>query len=151
MALPWRLLWLVDPAGAHLARPAPGPRGPVFRRAAVFGPGIPGGSRQATDEEIAAMDAAFSRPGGQGEASLDEVVPSQVREAAQRLARDGAAGLAVDDRRVEARVVRFWRGDGILEVGTTAPDRTSTSKIRIPRRPDVDLLADHLAMALAED
>jgi hypothetical protein len=149
MTVPWPVLWLVDPAGAYLARRSPRPRGPVFYRAAVFGPEVPGGSRQATDEEIAAMEAASSER-GQEEAEHDAVPSAAVRAAAQRLVRDGAADLVIDDRRVETRIVRFWRGDSLLEVETTARDGTRSSRIRIPRRPGMGLLADHLVMELSD-
>lgn len=150
MTLPWPVLWLFDPAGASMARHSPRPLGPVLHRAAVFGPDVPGGSRQATDEEIAAMEAAFSERARE-EAVDDDAVPSAaVRAAAQRLVRDAAAELTVGDRRLEARVIRFWRGDSLLEVSTTARDGTSSSRVRIPRRPGVDLLADYLAMELAD-
>ena len=63
MALPWPLLWLIDPAGAYWARRTPRPDGPTFHRGVVFGPGVPDGARQATEEELAAMAAS---PDGDG-------------------------------------------------------------------------------------
>ena len=149
MTLPWPVLWLIDPAGAHMARRTPRIRGPIFSGAAVFGPDVPGGSRQATDEEIAAMDAASSDGGRRDAGSYDEIPPSQVQEAAQRLLHDGASSFRHDDRSIEARIIRFWRGDSLLEVATTAPGATSSSTTRIPRRPGADLIAGYLALELA--
>src|SRR5687768_9270303 len=122
MKLPWPLLWLIDPAGAYWARHTPEPDGPAYRGGAVFGPGVPGGSRQATDEELAAM-ALWAEPGvSDTERSIEEAErrwASELRPAAERLLSEGTASLRFDDRSVEARIVRFWRGDSLLETSTS--------------------------------
>jgi hypothetical protein len=52
VSLPWLLLRVVDPANAYLGGNARRRRGPTYRGGAVFGPDVPGGSRQVTAEEI---------------------------------------------------------------------------------------------------
>ena len=146
MSLPWPLLWLIDPAGAYWARRTPRARGPVFRRAAVFGPGVPGGSRQATDAEIAALDAEFGRHAGEHEA-LDRRRAPELLAAAQRLVADGAVAFRIEERSVDARIVRFWRGDSLLETRTTAPGAAGESRTRVSRNPRPDELVVHLAEA----
>ena len=150
MSLPWPLLWLIDPAGAYWARRDPVPRGTVFRQAAVFGPDVPGGSRQATDEEIADLEAAAAGHTEEHRAALEDVerrFAPALRAAAQRLVDEGTADLRVGDREVEARLVRFWRGDSLLETRTTAPGAAGESRTRVPRHPGPDDLVPHLADA----
>ena len=151
MALPWPLLWLLDPAGAYWARRTPRTRGPVFRHAAIFGPDVPGGSRQATDEEIAALDAAFARHADEeDEAALNDLERrwgSELRAAARRLTEEGRVGFRIEDRSVDARIVRFWRGDSLLETSTTTPGSSAASCTRIGRRATPDDLVPHLAEA----
>jgi hypothetical protein len=152
MALPWPLLWLLDPAGAYWARRTPRPHGPVHRGAAVFGPGVPGGSRQATDEEIRAMTA--DRSGiAEHEAAIDETRDrwsTELRQAADELLRGSSVSLRLPGRSIDARIVRFWRGDHLLETRTTRPDEEGSSRTRISRRAGTDVLVEYLARAAAK-
>jgi hypothetical protein len=154
MALPRPLLRLIDPAGAYWERVSPRPRGPLHSRAAVFGPGLPEGGRQATEEEIRAMDAEAVAATRRYEADVEDVerrYSDELRRVAERLLVDGAAIFRLEGRSVEARVVRFWRGDALLETSTTGPDGEGSSRTRIPRRPDPELLVGYLARAAAKD
>jgi hypothetical protein len=55
MRLPRLLLALIDPASAAMDSRNWSRRRPLYRGGAVFGSGVPGGSRQATPEEIEAI------------------------------------------------------------------------------------------------
>ncbi len=149
MTLPWPLLWLIDPAGAYWARRTPWFDGPTFRGGTVFGPGVPGGSRQATAEELEAMqpdagdDDRYERD---LQAAARRWAP-ELRRAAEQLLTDGTTRLRLGGTDVDARIVRFWRGDSLLEVRYRLPDGEGESRTRIPRRPEPDLLVDYLARA----
>ncbi len=139
---------LIDPAGAYFAQHSPARRGPVFSEAAVFGPGVQGGSRQATEQEIRER----STPTGQrpfDEVDLRSLLASDaVAQAVADLFSSGSTVLESATFQVRARVVRFWRGDSILELG----GGNRRSRVRIPRDigPDSgDLLAFHLSAFLA--
>ena len=151
MTLPWPVLWLIDPAGAYMARRTPRIRGPVYTGGAVYGPDVPGGSRQATEEELRAMrswrpdvDPEEVDP-GEVAADLERRYGSELRRAAEQLCSSGTADLRMDGRHVQARVVRFWRGDSLLETTTTGPVDHGESRTRIPRQPDPGLLVGYLA------
>lgn len=153
MELPWPLLWLVDPAGAYVARHGRDPHGPAYRSGAVLGPDVPGGSRQATDEEIELLAPWVAPEVEESERSVEEAErrwTPQLRQAAERLLPEGHVGLLLDGRTVEARVVRFWHGDSLLETETHGPDGDGTTRTRIPRRAAPDLVVGHLARAAAE-
>ena len=152
MALPSPMLWLIAPAGAYWARRTPPVDGPVYLGGAVFGPGVPGGSRQATEEELAAM-AVDARPDvDEYEHELQEAVrrwAPELRQAAERLLTEGSAVVHLGGTAVEARIVRFWRGDSLLETAHRGAGGEGESRTRIPRRPPPDLLVDYLARAAA--
>lgn len=46
---------LLDPADAYMGVRSLRYRDPIYQGGAIFGPGVPGGSRQATQEELDAM------------------------------------------------------------------------------------------------
>jgi hypothetical protein len=153
MKLPRPLLWLIDPAGAYWARHTPEPDGPAYRGGAVFGPGVPGGSRQATDEEIEAMALWAAPQVVDHEESVSEVSRRwgpELGQAADRLLAEGMVGLQLGGADFDARIVRFWRGDSLLEVRYRLPDGEGESRTRIPRRPEPDLLVGYLARAVAK-
>ena len=59
MQLPAALVNVIDPANGYFEKCRPGRRErPIYRGGAIFGPGVPGGSRQATEEEIHAIRRA---------------------------------------------------------------------------------------------
>ena len=121
---------IVDPAGVYFSDHSPARRGPVYREAAVFGPGVPGGSRQATDEEIRALRGrSRSRPPER--ADLGALMTSDsVKRAVTELLASGSTVLESPHGQVRARIVRFWRGNSILEIAVE--DRNS--RVRIPRK-----------------
>lgn len=134
--LPRLLMWLVDPANVYFADHTPRRgrprRGPRYRGAAVFGPDVPGGSRQATPEEIAELRrrAPSSRADADA-APRPPVDPAALAQAARDLLTQGWATLGTSPHLVHARVVRFWHGDCVLDVTDEAG--RSRSLARIPR------------------
>ena len=128
--LPRLLMRLVDPAGAYLADHAPRRGGPRYREAAVFGPDVPGGSRQATPEEIADFRRSAAHRHADAAPRLP-VDPAALSQAARDLLTQGRATLGTSPRTVHARVVRFWHGDCVLDV--TDETGWSRSLARIPR------------------
>ncbi|GAB3323707.1 hypothetical protein GCM10027451_47400 [Geodermatophilus aquaeductus] len=147
---------VIDPAQAYLDEHrldgGPGHQ-PVHRGAVVFGPGVPGGSRPATDAERAALAEEAARSRTDREADLADVEQRwgpELHRAADELLATGAAELVLGDRTVHARLVRFWRGDDVLETTTQAPRSDGRSLTRIsrdPRRGGRAVLAAHLADA----
>lgn len=99
MQLPRPLVKVIDPATAYMQARSPRPSGPVFRGGAIFGPGVPGGARQATFQELEEMrahteaaryeDAMHERP------SVDPAVTSA---AARQLIDRGRTTLRSGDR-----------------------------------------------------
>ena len=124
----------------------------MYRGGAVFGSGVPGGSRQATAEEIEAMrhDLDVRRAG------REETPPSgadaddaAVSRAADNLIEHGYAVVEGPLGLVHARIIRFWRGDSILEL----TDGRGRSRTRIPRNPASEhrvLLSDYISRRLIE-
>ena len=149
MALPWPLVWLIDPAEAHWRRRTPTPTGPVFRSGAVL---TPDGGRQATDEQLAEM-AQRARPDLEAyDQRLDDLVQrhgDELRRLARRLLGEGAVTCSLEGRTVEARLVRFWRGDALLKTVTRGPDGEGDWRTRVGRHPAEDEVVQVLAQAAA--
>lgn len=61
MRIPRLFLRVIDPAQMYFDRVSRIPQEPAYRGGAVFGPCVPGGSRQATDDELAEFDAESRR------------------------------------------------------------------------------------------
>ncbi len=120
MVLPRLLLRVIDPASAWMEARTPRPsRGPVRRHAAVFGPGLPEGGRPPTPEELAEMEASATEHAGDHDAAVEEVFrrwSAELRAAAEQLQRSGETSLRLAGCAIAARVVRFWRGDSMLEI-----------------------------------
>jgi len=57
MQLPRWIVKVIDPVTVYMQDSSPRLKGPMFRGGAVFGPGVPGGARQATPEELDEMRA----------------------------------------------------------------------------------------------
>jgi hypothetical protein len=73
------------------------------------------------------------------------------RISADELVRAGVTVLRLDnDQQVRGRVVRFWRGDSVLQLTDVDPDgeRGGESKIRLSRGQDTD--ADLMAFYLLQ-
>jgi hypothetical protein len=156
MALPRLLMRLLDPAQVYFDQhrlDLGAGHQPVHRGAAVFGPGIPGGSREATDAERAELAAQAARHGDDHEAEVADARrrwAPELRRAAEELLATGAATVVLGDRTVDARLVTFWRGDRVLRTTTQAPGGSAASLSRIsrdPRRGGADVLVEHLAAA----
>ena len=147
MALPRLLLRVIDPAGAYLGDPARRRRGPTYRGAAVFGPDVPGGSRQATAEEIDEMRRAAEEHERARRRAAGPVDRGNVERAVANLLRTGYAVFGEGRRSVHARIVRFWRGSSVLEMSNQAGTSRRSSRTRIRRNPgpeDERVLADYL-------
>jgi len=149
MALRWPrpLMRIIDPANVYFDDRSPHRhKGPIYRGGAVFGPGVPGGSRQTTDDEIAqsrrqTREKADPRP----VTAADRLA---IARAAQDLIDTGTAAITDGSCMLRARVVRFWRGDAVLEVEHAGGGRTLT---RIPRTlgPEhADMLIGYLSRHL---
>lgn len=94
----------------------------------MFGPGLPAGGRQATPGEIERLRA--SRPArDEGGAELSGPDQEALARMADELVATGRAALPGG---ISARVIRFWRGDSLLEV--TSRGGRSRSCTRISRR-----------------
>ncbi len=147
MVLPRLLLRVIDPAGAYLDGPARRRRGPTYRGAAVFGPDVPGGSRQATAEEIDDLRRAADEHERARRLTAVPVDRGDVERAVADLLSTGRAVLGQGPRTVHARILRFWRGSSVLEVSNQAGTSRSSSRTRIRRNPgpeDERVLADYL-------
>jgi hypothetical protein len=159
MIVPTLLLRAIDPAQVYLDRhrldPGAGHR-PTHRQAAVFGPDIAGGSRPATDVELAELAEHAAGHYGDHEAQLADAkrrwTPDLERAAGELLA-TGATRIALGDRTVDARVLRFWRGDDLLHTTTRTPNGGGESLSRLSRdswRRSTDVLAEYLARAITK-
>ena len=81
----------------------------------------------------------------------------QARTCAADLIRDGVAVLTLDHGQVRGRLIRFWRGDSVLELQTAGPDPSNggTLRTRLSRQQEADaeLIAFYLLQhaALLDD
>ena len=154
MQLPRFLIRLFDPAQGYFDQQHPRPpRAPVHREAVVFGPGVPGGSRAPTADELADMRRTAAGHRADHEAAVAaarERWAVQLRQAADELLEGGATRLRLGDRTIDARIVSFWRGDDVLHITETGPNEGAESISRISRRQrTADVLLDHLSRAAA--
>jgi hypothetical protein len=149
MQLPRFLVRLINPAQGYFDQHDRRPSGaPVYREAVVFGPGIPGGSRPATDDELAEMRTTAARHRADHEAAVADArqrwAPQLERAAAELLDR-GTTQVQLGERTLDARIIRFWHGDDVLHVVATGPDQRGESISRISRKQRrADVLVDHL-------
>ena len=147
VVLPRLLLRVIDPAGTYIGGPARRRRGPTYRGAAVFGPDVPGGSRQATAEEIDEMRRAAEEHERARRVAAVPVDRGDVERAVADLLRTGYAVFGEGRRSVHVRIVRFWRGSSVLEMSNKAGTSRRSSRTRIRRNPgpeDERVLADYL-------
>jgi hypothetical protein len=165
MDLPSWLIGLFDPASREFernhrrhGRPRPR-RAHTYRGGAVMGPGIPGGSRQATPEELATMSAQAERRRGHYDTVLAQVLAEhgeQLRSTARELLANGRASVTLAVVTLDVELLNFWRGDRIIRIERTTHDRSSagSSLTRFPRadQPDSEeIIATYLASSLAND
>jgi hypothetical protein len=149
---PRLLIRVIDPATAYAGERRRHP-GPIYRGGAVWGSGVPGGSRQATPEEIDEIRQQVSHLRRGAEPAIARPLDSQALGALSRAARDlvtaGHATIEMSQRVCYARVVKFWRGDSVLEV--TEESGPVLSRTRIPRTLGAqheNLLSTYLASCL---
>src|SRR5664280_827622 len=117
MQLPRFLVKMIDPGTVYMQDRSPRRPGPIFRGGAVFGPGIPGGARQATYQELVEMRAQAETARREFEGvSRRPVDPSITSHAAHELIERGTTTMHVGNRELIAHVVRFWRGESVLEI-----------------------------------
>lgn len=121
-----------------------------------MGPDIPGGSRQATPEELATMSAQTGRIRARYETILAQVLAEhgeQLRSTAQEVLAHGRVRAVIAAVTIDAELLNFWRGDRILRIERTTRDRAlaGSSLTRFPRhdRPDSEeIIAHYLASSL---
>lgn len=151
MELPLFFLKIINPADVYFRRQAPKSVGPVFRGGAVYGPE---GGRQATEEEIRAFDKLAQ---GSGRSRHDDVAAAMQLYGGRLTA--GTAELLAGrpfsfdciDGRIEARIIRFWRGDSILDVRhQNHQQHGGHGLVRIDRRPQPSKITRYLASAVSE-
>lgn len=149
MQLPAILVRLIDPANGYFEKQRPRRHDrPVYRGGAIFGPGVPGGSRQATHEEVEAMRSRSRDWPDRQRPELTAAQQDEVAAAIRSLRMTGHADLGSGADRVEARIIKFWHGDSILAVMRDS----GSSLTRIPRRPGAHdrefmfrVIADHIS------
>jgi hypothetical protein len=126
----------------------------VFRRAAVFGPGVDGGARQAAPEELDEIRACHEvdDPKDERRYSRGDIDPDALRRAAGELIRHGEATLRGDSIMLTARLITFWRGDAVLDIRVTGPGIASSGLSRVTRQrgaEDEEALAEYIRDALS--
>lgn len=122
----------------------------------MFGPGVPGGSRQMTEEELVPLR---SRSAERRAARQDAVARVQERFGdvllvkAAELASLGVVTIATTAGRVEARIVRFWRGDSVLDIKVHGPSSRQRGAARTlltgGQVTDARVLAGYLTRSIA--
>lgn len=133
-----------------------GRRKPLYRGGAVFGPGVPGGSRQMTEGELAPLRARVDERQAARDDSIARV-QEQFGDAllakAAELARNGVVTIGTTAGSVEARIVRFWRGNAVLEIEVHVPSscpRTAARRLLIgDHATNARVLAGYLARCVA--
>jgi hypothetical protein len=123
-----------------------------------MGPGISGGSRQATSEELATMSEQVGRVRERYEAILTRVLAEhgeQLGPTAREVLANGRARMLFAAVTLDAELLNFWRGDRVLRIERTTPDGAGgCSLARFPRRdrPDSEeIIAHYLASSLANE
>jgi hypothetical protein len=152
MQLPRLLVKVIDPAGVYMQDSSPRLPGSIFRGGAVFGPGVPGGARQATCQELVEMRAQAEAARREFEGvSRRPVDPSITSHAAHELIERGTTTMHVGNRELTAHVVRFWRGESVLGITVAGAGAQSSSMSKVSRRLTAEhepILAGYLTDAL---
>jgi len=147
-------LSIVDPASAYME--AQGPRrrrGPMFRGGAGYGPGVEGGARQATPEELSQMRARHEvdEPQDEPRHASDDIDPDALRRLVRDLIRQQETEWRSGSTMLTARLVTFWRGDAVLDIRVTGPSMVTTGLSRVPRHrsaADEEVFAEYIRNAL---
>lgn len=126
----------------------------MHRGGAIFGPGVPGGSRQASEVELQEMrERSLSLLNERREHAQDvrERCGALVDAAARALVETGVGVIVMPTGRLDARIVRFWHGGSTLAMQWHLASGSFGSSItRLERRQvkDIGLLAWYLARRL---
>jgi hypothetical protein len=137
----------------------PHPRGqqPGVTDEAVAGAAAGGGERSASLEAVWSSREYRERMRAAYEAAVRDAERRwgrQARICAGELVRDGVAVLRLDTEQVRGRVVRFWRGDSVLDLERVGSygERGGTSRIRLSRgqQADPELIAFYLVQQAAQ-
>lgn len=159
--IPTLLLKIVNPAEVYFRNDSAKwhKPGPAFEEAAIFGPGVPGGSRQATEQERDQLRSQGERSAREHETSLAAASDEVLREHGDEL-RDGAIQILAGDHftfacnagQLQARLIRFWHGDPLLEMEHTSQVGGGRSLSRLSRKQaqSPDTLSSYLVREVAE-
>jgi hypothetical protein len=155
MSLRRLLLRIVDPAGARFEQREPVRS--VHRAAVVFGPGEPLDGRPPTAAELGELKAVAAAHAADRDAAAAEALPRwrpQLEAAADRLLAGEPVALRLGGRAMQARIIRFWHGDSLLQITTEGATSASRSRTRIPRDPrrlGRGVLVHYLVEAVADE
>ena len=147
---------MIDPAQVYLDRhrlDLDTERHPAHWKAAIYGPGVSGGSRAATETERAELAEEAIGHRDDYEAAIGDAKrrwARQLERAADELLTTGATEVRLGGRAVEGRIIEFWRGDHVLRAATRGPNGSgeSLSRIKRDRRGErAEVLIDYLARA----
>jgi hypothetical protein len=125
----------------------------MSRGGAVYGPGVEGGARQATPEELAEIRARHEDDESQGERGYasGDIDPEALRQAVQDLMLGRETKWRGGSDTLTARLVTFWRGDAVLDIRVTGPGIASSDLTRVTRQrcaADDEVFAEFLRHAL---
>jgi hypothetical protein len=149
------LLYFERNSGTTVRRPRAYGRA-MYRGGAIFGPGVPGGSRQASEVELPEMrERSLSLLNERREHAQDvrDRYGALVDAAARALVETGVGVILMPTGRLDARIVRFWHGGSTLAMQwQLASGDFGSSITRLERRrvTDVGLLAWYLARSLPD-
>lgn len=163
------VMGLFDPAGRYMREHRHGHAAPFrnipltpspqsFVEGAVLGPDVPGGARQATAEELASMRQRAQQYGDRHQAALERARSRWNRQAlicARELLDSGTTVLSAGSGTVRGHLVRFWRGDSVLELSSSNGDERNYGSFmaRVGRRRhhmSADMIADYLIQQVAQ-
>lgn len=123
----------------------------------VAGAAAGGGERSAGPEAVWSSREYRERMRAAHEAAVRDAERRwgrQARICAAELVRDGVAVLRLDTGWVRGRVVRYWRGDRVLDLERVGSDGEGggTSRIRLSRgqEADAELIAFYLVQQAAQ-
>ncbi len=156
MQIPTLLFRIFDPAEAYFRTVSPVAPGPVHRGAAFLSPAGSGEGRQVPEAEFEAPEHSARRA---RRAEVDEdAVRRQYGDELRSKAIEVLAGAQVTftcpGGRLECRIIRFWRGDSLLEIDqydATGQNRgRSLGRVGGSRSTNVDAVTHYLVFRVAE-
>jgi hypothetical protein len=148
-------LKILDPAEAYFRAASPATRSPVYHGAAFLSPAGPGEARQATEAELETRREDFRRA-RRAEVDEDAVrreYGGELRSMAVELAAGAQVTFTCPNGRLECGIIRFWRGDSLLEIaeyGPTGQGRgQSLTRLCGPRTTTVDTVTHYLVLQVS--